>query len=105
MAPDSLDDELAGADLVVTAGGVTMLEALRRGRPTVALVLAENQRDAVEGAAREGALIAATESSVVQEVTALAGDMVRRSALSACAQSYVDGKGAARVAEEIIGRA
>src|SRR5260221_13340499 len=37
-------DELAAADLVVTAGGVTMLESLALGRPTVAFVLADNQR-------------------------------------------------------------
>ena len=42
-APDGLASELAAADLVVTAGGVTMLEACCLGRPIVAFSIAPNQ--------------------------------------------------------------
>ena len=55
-APDGLAAELAAASLVVTAGGVALLEACLLGRPIVALALAGNQRQAVYGLEREGAV-------------------------------------------------
>ena len=64
-APDGLADELAAARIVVTAGGVTMLEACLLGRPVVALALADNQRQAVSGLEREGAVMVATPETVV----------------------------------------
>ena len=49
-APDGLAVELAAAGIVVTAGGVALLEACVLGRPIVALALAGNQRQAVRRA-------------------------------------------------------
>src|SRR5207244_711093 len=46
-AIDGLGPVIAKADLIATAGGVTMLEALALGRPTVAFAVALNQRQAV----------------------------------------------------------
>src|SRR5215831_4636678 len=43
-APGSLFEPLAAADLVVTAAGQTMLEALAAGTPCISLITAENQR-------------------------------------------------------------
>ena len=63
-APDGLAAELAAASVVVTAGGVTLLEACLLGRPIVALALAENQRQAVYGLEREGAVVVATPETV-----------------------------------------
>jgi spore coat polysaccharide biosynthesis predicted glycosyltransferase SpsG len=99
---DGLVDELADADLVVSAGGVTLVEALALGRPTVALALAGNQRRAVAGAVEAGAAIGATVTAAASAAADLARDHDRRRALFDAARRTVDGLGAARVADEIV---
>jgi len=100
-APDGLADELAAAGIVVTAGGVTMLEACRLGRPVIALELARNQRRAVAGLAGDGAVVAATPDTVGEIVRRLANDRSARLALAAAAGAAIDGKGATLVADAI----
>lgn len=101
VAPDGLVGELAAAGVVVTAGGVTMLEACRLGRPVVALALAANQEQAVAGLACDGAVVLATPTTVAAEVGALIRDRSRRFELATAASAAVDGKGATRVADAI----
>jgi UDP-2,4-diacetamido-2,4,6-trideoxy-beta-L-altropyranose hydrolase len=100
-APDGLADELVAADVVVTAGGVTMLEACCLGRPTVALAIAPNQTRAVAGAAHAGALLAADEASAASVAARLAHDRDLRTRLSLQARALIDGQGAARVAAAV----
>ena len=73
-APDGLAPELAAASVVVTTGGVSLLESCRLGRPIVALALAENQRQAVFGLEREGAVVVATPETVAAAVLSLVDD-------------------------------
>jgi len=101
FAPDGLATELAAASIVVTAGGVALLEACLVGRPIVALALAENQRQAVHGLDREHAVVVATLETVADAVEALIDDRSRRVALSVAARSAVDGKGVTRVADTL----
>lgn len=101
-APLGLSGPLGRADLVVCSGGVTLLEALVRGRPTVAVVLADNQRQAVTGAVAAGAAVSCPLEDVVETVAALACDLGRRRALSAAAQLLVDGRGPERVAAALV---
>ncbi|MGO9875097.1 MAG: hypothetical protein ACLPVY_14980 [Acidimicrobiia bacterium] len=100
-APDGLIRELASASVVVTAGGVSLLESCRLGRPIVAVTLADNQRQAVFGLEQEGAVIVATPHTVVDAVRSLIDDRLRRQRLSAAARSAIDGKGAARIADTL----
>ncbi len=100
-APAGLAAELAAASIVVTAGGVALLEACLLGRPIVALALADNQRQAVHGLVREGAVCAATPETVAATVRELTCDRSRRMALADVARSVIDGKGAARVADTL----
>lgn len=88
-------------DVVVTAGGVTLLESLVLGRPTVAMVLAENQRRAVDGAAAAGAALVATPDTAARSAAKLAADASLRSELSATARTLVDGSGTYRVADAL----
>lgn len=97
-----LGPALAGADVVVTAAGVTLLESLALGRPTVAVVLAENQRQAAAGAEAVGAAIVTDVHDAATAAAALAGDLEGRRSLSAAARHLVDGRGARRVAEAIL---
>ena len=106
-SPDGLASELAAASVVVTAGGVALLEACLLGRPIVALALAENQRQAVFGLEREGAVTAATPEAVPDVVGTLLADRSRRIELANAARSAIDGKGPTRVVdvlEQLVSR-
>lgn len=100
-APDGLAGELRAASIVVTAGGVAMLESCVLGRPTVAVILAENQRQAVCGLAQLGAVAPASVTTAASVVEELVADPSRRTALAASAAAALDGRGAARVADAI----
>lgn len=95
---------LEHADLCISAAGQSLLERLALGLPTVALAVAENQRAALGGAAAAGAVLGLgmladwTDARLAAAVTDLACDPARRAAMSAAAQTLVDGRGAARVA-------
>jgi UDP-2,4-diacetamido-2,4,6-trideoxy-beta-L-altropyranose hydrolase len=103
-APASLLEPLLSADLVITAGGQTMLEAAAAGTPSLALALADNQcRQALRlsevGAAR---LVGNLDpDQVATTVSELAADRAARVALSRRGQQAVDGFGALRVAFRI----
>ena len=104
VAPPSLLEPLSEAGIVVTAGGQTLLEALACGRPTIVLVLAENQRAQAELAAREGAALLVDPpdlQTVADAVADLARHPRRRAQLAAAARELVDGEGARRVAGEV----
>jgi spore coat polysaccharide biosynthesis predicted glycosyltransferase SpsG len=104
-APDGLGLELAVADLVVTAGGVTMLEACCLGRAVVAFSIAQGQGRALAGAAHVGAVVAVDVGSAAEVAARLAHDVNARSRLASCARVLVDGQGSARVAAVIAGMA
>ena len=104
-APDGLGPELAAADMVVTAGGVTMLEACCLGRPVVSFSIAQGQGRALAGAAHVGAVVAVDVMSAAEVATRLAGDVNARSRLATSARILVDGQGSARVAAVIAGMA
>lgn len=98
---DGLARELVAADLVVTAGGVTLLEALALGRPTVAVCTADNQRLQLDLVAAAGAALVCDIDEAVAAAVALAEDVERRRGLAAAARAAVDGRGAQRVAQAI----
>jgi spore coat polysaccharide biosynthesis predicted glycosyltransferase SpsG len=100
-APAGLAFELAAAGIVVTAGGVALLEACLLGRPVVALALAGNQRQAVFGLERESAVMVATPETVAEAVAALVKDDHRRIALARAARVSISGDGAARVVDTL----
>lgn len=98
---DGLGDVLAQTDLVVTASGVTLLEALHLGRPIVCTVIAENQRQAASAAEAAGAAVLADLAGAADAAVALAADPDRRRALGSRAAALVDGRGAVRVADVV----
>jgi spore coat polysaccharide biosynthesis predicted glycosyltransferase SpsG len=100
-ARDGLAAELAAAPVVVTAGGVAMLESCMLGRATIGVAIAENQQQAVRGLADAGAIVSATEANVAEIVWSLVSNPARRAALGAAARVALDGKGPARVADAI----
>jgi spore coat polysaccharide biosynthesis predicted glycosyltransferase SpsG len=101
---DGLGPHLATADIVVTAAGVTMLESLALGRPTIAVVLADNQTRAAHGAVAASAIHLVDIEDAVAAIVALADDAVERQRLSDAARALIDGHGPDRAANEILAR-
>ena len=103
-APNSLVDALLSTDVVVTAGGQTMLEAVAAGTPCTAIPLVENQRPQV---ARLAGLQAVRvidppdPNDVARAVIEVSRDATARRDLSRRSQSAIDGYGALRVAFRI----
>lgn len=101
-APPGLGPELQTASLVVTAAGVTMLESMCVGRPTVAFLTAENQRRQAEGARALGGIVLTDVNDAADEAIALVADADARLALAARGAALIDGQGPTRVAGRLV---
>jgi len=101
-ATEGLGPWLADTDVVVTAAGVSLLEALALGRPTITVVTAPNQHRAATGAAKAGAAILAAPEQVTRELLRLTSGVEVRRTLRRNAERFVDGNGSQRVAEAIL---
>ena len=104
-ALDGLASELVSADVVLTAGGVTMLEACCLGRPVVAFSSGPGQGRALAGAAHVGAVVASDIASASAVAIRLVHDTAARKRLAGSARVLIDGQGSARVAAVIAGMA
>jgi spore coat polysaccharide biosynthesis predicted glycosyltransferase SpsG len=106
--PD-LPDVLAGAALVVSAAGVTLLELCCLGVPMALVLLADNQAMGYGAAIDRGAAVGLgpadelDQAAVATVLAELLADDARRTALAASASALVDGRGAARVLDAAIG--
>lgn len=95
---------LAKADLAIGAGGTTTWERLCLGVPSAAVVLADNQRSAINALAADGLLVPLGEAdgltvdAVFQSISALVADTGRRRQMAQAGTRLVDGMGALRVA-------
>lgn len=93
------------ADMALSAAGSTTWELLFMGVPCLLLSLAENQKQVGLPLSRAGVAVDLgwhgdlTPEKLARELASLADDQPRRSALTAAAEDYVDGKGAQRVLE------
>ena len=110
--PD-LADFFARHDLQIGAGGGAIWERCCIGPPTVCLVCAENQRlsvpflDAAGIVAGYDVLADAPrqELSLAQTIASVISNAAERRAMNAAATALVDGAGAARIADALMGRA
>lgn len=94
-------------DLQIGAGGGASWERCCIGAPTLALVVAANQKQVLEPLHATGAVAmveedANDEATVARALAALAHDGERRRELSLRARALVDGEGARRVAREVM---
>lgn len=104
VAQDQLVSRLAHVELAVIGAGTMMWEAAAFGTPTVAVVVADNQRGPVHAAARLGFLQPVElcdEGSVVGMVSELVGEPNWRVAASRAAVRSVDHRGAQRVSAAV----
>ena len=92
------------ADVAIAAGGSTCWELALMGVPTLAIVLAENQRELAETLAELKAAIDLGDagqlntSGFADSLTSLSKDRGSRSRLAKSSRALVDGRGAQRVA-------
>jgi RimJ/RimL family protein N-acetyltransferase len=88
--------------LAIGAAGVSLLERMRAGIPSVVLVAAPNQRALAEAAVHAGAAVgAATPKAACELALALLSDPATLERMSLAGKDAVDGRGAARVAREM----
>jgi spore coat polysaccharide biosynthesis predicted glycosyltransferase SpsG len=98
----NLVSELAAADLVVTLGGQTALEAARLGTPSIVIPAMPNQEGNAQRLAEAGAAVIAPDvSTLSSQIELLVADPDRRKDLSRAARAAVDGQGARRVAARV----
>lgn len=103
---DAMGAAMARADLAIGAGGLMLWERAAMALPSVAVVVADNQRDQVRQAARLGlvtGLDAAglTADALRDAALTLARDRLARAAMAAACRDAVDGGGADRIARRI----
>lgn len=106
--PPELGAVLARADVLISAAGVTVWEALALGVPTVLLCVAENQRVVAAPAIEQGAAVDAgwADAEAPQRAARVAGallaDGARRQTLSDAGRRLIDGRGVWRVIDTLL---
>lgn len=109
VSPSRLADLMAGAGLAICGGGATLFEALCIGLPSLVVSIAENQSLAVKALAADGMCVFAGEMAALDEdrlarqIAALWHAEGERQAMAAKGMALVDGLGAARVADSMLG--
>lgn len=102
---------MCGSDIAISAGGTTLMELCACGLPTVCFAIAENQLPGTMVFAKEGIMLLAGNAmtdrdgvidTIVSKVEMLVTDFAKRETLSKVAKKAIDGKGAYRIAQEII---
>lgn len=101
-------DLLLQADLAVGAGGTATWERCALGVPTLALCIADNQRDLLDAGSRAGIVYVPDSAdqhdpdTLAAHLRALVGNTALRRWLSRNAYDCVDGQGARRVAAAML---
>lgn len=109
QAVTDIDRYMKEADMAVSAGGSTLYELCACGTPTISYSMADNQLDNVNMFQQEGIIDYAGDvrsDEVVQKIIMLLDKYYRDAALriekSGKMQQLVDGKGASRIAKEMM---
>lgn len=97
---------MAATDLAIGAGGSMVWERMAMGLPTISVIVADNQREQVNVAARLNLLVAmeqaeASVDALRAAVQSLRADSALREQMAASCRRRVDGKGAARIARRM----
>ncbi len=108
-SPESLFEIIADADLAISAGGQTLYELAATGTPSIAIQVADNQEKSLKALEAKGVVRVsgdAEDATIMDKIEEDTLDLVRnasaRKAMSSKGCQLVDGRGAARVAREIM---
>ncbi len=105
--PNSMPELMAWADIAVSAGGSTCWELAFMGLPSILLIMAKNQQEAVKILDARGIFQNAgwfteiTENNLAQIIEELALDKQRRRSMSEAGRMQVDGFGRGRVLDAL----
>ncbi len=104
-----LRELMLAADVAISGGGVTLQELCATATPTVAVLMADNQRPNFQAFDEAGAALAAGATgdpglgdAIESALQRLATDGALRAAMGARGRELVDGQGALRVARAIM---
>jgi hypothetical protein len=103
-SPDASIASLAEADVAVVSGSMAIYEAVACGVATIAVGGARGTSSLATGGAITSVPAAADEERIAAAVTALVASPGARDALVRAGRAMVDGLGAERVADRLIGR-
>lgn len=109
--PANMAELMCEADLAVSAAGSTCWELAYLGVPMIVTAIAKNQEKNAQALSERGAAINlgwhenASLTEISNSIGQLAGDVVRRRAMSQAARNLVDGLGAKRVINVLRGAA
>ena len=101
--PANMAEMMASADMAVSGGGSTLLELCFMQVPTIALILADNQRPGAErlgalGVTQTlGGLNSVSRKQLTAAIETLRVNSQARAAMASAGRKLVDGQGAARV--------
>jgi spore coat polysaccharide biosynthesis predicted glycosyltransferase SpsG len=109
-SPISVCDLMLEVDIAVSAAGQTLYELAATGTPTVAVKVADNQSGNFLSFAERGTVLPVTfntadqvRESLSEALRRLLSEYDLRSRMSEAGQRLVDGKGARRCAEALLG--
>ncbi|MBS4028928.1 MAG: UDP-2,4-diacetamido-2,4,6-trideoxy-beta-L-altropyranose hydrolase [Ignavibacteriales bacterium] len=110
LSGEGMRDVMLSTDVAISAAGQTLYELACSGIPTVAVLVAQNQKNNIEGWQRTGFIENAgswenvkLEEEVLKSLKTILPVSVRKDK-SITGRSYVDGRGALRVVDEIFSR-
>jgi UDP-2,4-diacetamido-2,4,6-trideoxy-beta-L-altropyranose hydrolase len=92
---------MSRCDIALSAAGTTLYELSAVGVPTICFSMAENQRACAEAFAASGAVIA-ERGDFAGSIRQLVADYPGRCQMTKTMRALIDGKGAARIAEELL---
>jgi spore coat polysaccharide biosynthesis protein SpsF len=104
---DDLATEFAGADVALTAFGVTAYELAAAGVPSIYLGLSEDHALSASAFDKAGMGVSlgvaddVSDRKIAETVQALIGDFARRRAMRQAGLMTIDGNGAARIASDL----
>ncbi len=98
-------------DVAISAAGSTLYELCACGTPTITYTLADNQLIAAEEFQNRGLMVNAGDcrnndifiDKIVEILRDLIDDKYKRQQMSFCMQLLIDGRGAQRLVDELLG--
>ncbi|MHB8066026.1 MAG: glycosyltransferase, partial [Ruminiclostridium sp.] len=106
--PGCMSEIMCRSDIAISSGGSTLYELCCCGTPTIAFIMADNQKGNVDMLASDeyiqslGWYNDIENTNLTQMVYDLINDFETRKKYSGRMQSLIDGRGALRIAQEIV---
>lgn len=103
-----LSDIMLSSDIAISAGGSTLYELCACGIPSLSYIIAGNQEKSAQALSEQGIIECMgwhnklSTNMISKKIKELCNDYEKRKELSLKMQKLVDGRGAQRVAEEIV---